>query len=163
MVSLARRLRPAKKMDIEEAAEVVDNAQDHLISVAWAHIDRILFEALLEAESEVESEDARRVFEQVRHVFFLDMIKTNAAWYLEQNLLTGTRTKAARAALNDLVDSLVHGEAIGGCLWYPGQHLECHPHAGSGEPHPEVRIEPGRRPKRQLALRLSQCQLDYRV
>ena len=106
MVSLARRLRPAKKMDIEEAAEVVDNAQDHLISVAWAHIDRILFEALLEAESEVESEDARRVFEQVRHVFFLDMIKTNAAWYLEQNLLTGTRTKAARAALNDLVDSL---------------------------------------------------------
>lgn len=34
------------------------------------------------------------------------MIKTNAAWYLEQNLLTGTRTKAARAALNDLVDSL---------------------------------------------------------
>lgn len=106
MVSLARRLRPAKKMDIEEAAKVVDNAQDHLISVAWAHIDRILFEALLEAESEVESEDARRVFEQVRHVFFLDMIKTNAAWYLEQNLLTGTRTKAARAALNDLVDSL---------------------------------------------------------
>lgn len=106
MVSLARRLRPAKKMGIEEAAEVVDNAQDHLISVAWAHIDRILFEALLEAESEVESEDARRVFEQVRHVFFLDMIKTNAAWYLEQNLLTGTRTKAARAALNDLVDSL---------------------------------------------------------
>lgn len=72
MVSLARRLRPAKKMGIEEAAEVVDNAQDHLISVAWAHIDRILFEALLEAESEVESEDARRVFEQVRHVFFLE-------------------------------------------------------------------------------------------
>ncbi len=106
MVSLARRLRPAKKMDIEEAAKVVDNAQDHLLSVAWAHIDRILFEALLEAESEIESEDARRVFEQVRHVFVLDMIKTNAAWYLEQNLLTGTRTKAARAALNDLVDSL---------------------------------------------------------
>lgn len=106
MLSLARRLRPAKKMDISEAAKVVDGAQDHLISVAWAHVDRILFEALLEAESKVESEDARRVFEQVRHVFFLDMIRTNAAWYLEQNLLTGTRTKAARAALNDLVDSL---------------------------------------------------------
>lgn len=106
MLSLARRLRPAKNMEIQEAAKTVDNAQDHLIAVAWAHIDRILFEALLEAESELESEDARRVFEQVRDVFFLDIIRKNAAWYLEQNLLTGTRTKAARAALNDLVDSL---------------------------------------------------------
>ena len=106
MLSLARRLRPAKNMEIQEAAKTVDNAQDHLIAVAWAHIDRILFEALLEAESELESEDARRVFEQVRDVFFLDIIRKNASWYLEQNLLTGTRTKAARAALNDLVDSL---------------------------------------------------------
>ena len=106
MLSLARRLRPAKNMEIQEAARTVDNAQDHLIAVAWAHIDRILFEALLEAESELESEDARRVFEQVRDVFFLDMIRKNASWYLEQNLLTGARTKAARAALNDLVDSL---------------------------------------------------------
>lgn len=39
-------------------------------------------------------------------MYFLDLIMRNGSWYLEQNLLTGTRTKAARAALNDLVDSL---------------------------------------------------------
>lgn len=106
MRSLARRLRPARKMDVDEAAKVVDHAQDHLLAVGWAHVDRIIFEAFVEAESELKSDDARRVLEQVRDVYFLNCIVDNASWYLEQNLLTGTRTKAARAALNDLVDSL---------------------------------------------------------
>ncbi|WP_256329893.1 acyl-CoA dehydrogenase family protein [Corynebacterium jeikeium] len=106
MRSLARRLRPARKMDVDEAAKVVDQAQDHLLAVGWAHVDRIVFEAFVEAESKLDSEDAQRVLEQVRLVYFLSCIVDNASWYLEQNLLTGTRTKAARAALNDLVDSL---------------------------------------------------------
>ena len=106
MRSLARRLRPARKMDVDEAAKVVDGAQDHLLAVGWAHVDRIIFEAFVEAESKLDSEDAQRVLEQVRLVYFLSCIVDNASWYLEQNLLTGTRTKAARAALNDLVDSL---------------------------------------------------------
>ena len=130
MVSLGRRLRVAKDMPVEEAAKVVDRAQDHLLEVAWAHVDRILLEvawahvdrillevawahvdrilleALLDAESKLDSVQARKVLEQVRDVYFLDLIMRNGSWYLEQNLLTGTRTKAARATLNDLVDSL---------------------------------------------------------
>ena len=104
--SLARRLRSAKKMDRSDAATVVDKAQDHLIACGWAHVDRIIFEAFLDAESRLENEDARRVFEQVRDVFFMSIIKEHAGWFQEQNLLSATRTKAARAALNDLVDSL---------------------------------------------------------
>ncbi|MDK8791177.1 acyl-CoA dehydrogenase family protein [Corynebacterium sp. MSK039] len=106
MVSLGRRLRVAKDMPVEKAAKVVDRAQDHLLEVAWAHVDRILLEAMLEAEATLTSDTARDVMEQVRDVYFLDLIVRNGSWYLEQNLLTGTRTKAARAALNDLVDSL---------------------------------------------------------
>ena len=34
------------------------------------------------------------------------MVCDNAGWFLEQSLLTGTRTKGARAGLADLVDSL---------------------------------------------------------
>ncbi|RAV32443.1 acyl-CoA dehydrogenase family protein [Corynebacterium heidelbergense] len=106
MLSLARRLRPAKKMPVEEAAVVVDEAQDHLLAVGWAHVDRILMEAFLDAESKVDSERAAEVLEQLRDVYFLNLVVRDAAWYLEQNLLSGTRTKSARAALNDLVDSL---------------------------------------------------------
>lgn len=104
--SLARRLRSARKMPVAEAAEVVDRAQDHMIACAWAHIDRIILEAFFEAESAVEDERTQEVLEQVRDVYFLSVICDNAGWFLEQSLLTGTRTKAARASLNDLVDSL---------------------------------------------------------
>ncbi|WP_246394774.1 acyl-CoA dehydrogenase family protein [Corynebacterium anserum] len=106
MLSLARRLRPARKLSVEEAADVVDKAQDHLLAVAEAHVDRIIFEAFLDAESKLTTLQGKKVFEQVRDVYFLSLIVDNASWYLEQNLLSGTRTKAARAALNDLVDSL---------------------------------------------------------
>ena len=106
MLSLARRLSPARKMDVADAAEVVDKAQDHLLAVAEAHVDRIIFEAFLDAESKLTTLQGKKVFEQVRDVYFLSLIVDNASWYLEQNLLSGTRTKAARAALNDLVDSL---------------------------------------------------------
>src|SRR5699024_12411424 len=48
----------------------------------------------------------RDVIEHVRDVYFVDRIARNGDEHLEQNPLTGTRTKAARAARNALVDSL---------------------------------------------------------
>lgn len=106
LMSLIRRIRPAQKMEIKDAAALVDKAQDHLLECAWAHVDRIILEAMLEAEAGLPDGQAKEIMEQVRDVFVLDIIHGNSGWYQEQNLLTGTRTKAARAALNDLVDSL---------------------------------------------------------
>lgn len=104
--SLARRLRPARKLPVEKAAKLVDKVQDHMISCAWAHIDRMILEAFFEAESTITDERSQEVLEQVRDVFFLSVVCDNAGWFLEQSLLTGTRTKGARAGLADLVDSL---------------------------------------------------------
>ncbi|WP_295626660.1 acyl-CoA dehydrogenase family protein [uncultured Corynebacterium sp.] len=105
--SLARRLRGAKKMDIEDAVAVVDGAQDHLIACGWAHVDTLLLEALVEAESELDDgSPAKQVFEQIRTLFALSTINSHSGWYQEQNVLNGLRTKAVRAAINDLVDSL---------------------------------------------------------
>ena len=104
--SLARRLRPARKLPVEKAAKLVDKVQDHMVSCAWAHIDRMILEAFFEAESTITDERSQEVLEQVRDVFFLSVVCDNAGWFLEQSLLTGTRTKGARAGLADLVDSL---------------------------------------------------------
>lgn len=104
--SLAGRLNKARKAEREEAVRIVDAAQDHLIACGWARIDAMLMEALVQAEEELPAGPARDVFAQVRSVFALSIIVDNAGWFLEQNALTGSRTKAARAALNDLVDSL---------------------------------------------------------
>jgi acyl-CoA oxidase len=77
-----------------------------MLECAWAHVDRIVLESLLDAESSLPDGDAKAVLEQVRDVYVLDILHTHSGWYQEQNLLTGTRSKAARAALNDLADSL---------------------------------------------------------
>ncbi|MDN6386470.1 MAG: acyl-CoA dehydrogenase family protein [Corynebacterium sp.] len=106
LMSLIRRIKPAQKMSTEDAADLVDKAQDHLLECAWAHVDRIILEAMLEGEAQLADGQANEVMEQVRDVFVLSIIHEHSGWYQEQNLLTGTRTKAARAALNDLVDSL---------------------------------------------------------
>ncbi|WPF66233.1 MULTISPECIES: acyl-CoA dehydrogenase family protein [unclassified Corynebacterium] len=105
--SLARRLKDAKKMEPADAVKLVDRAQDHLIDLAWARINTMLIEALIEAEAELPKDSpAFPVLEQIRHLFAFSTILKHAGWYQEQNILSGNRTKAARAAVNDLVDSI---------------------------------------------------------
>ncbi|GAB3081479.1 acyl-CoA dehydrogenase family protein [Corynebacterium aquatimens] len=105
--SLVRRIQSARKLDRAEAAKVVDGAQDHLVNAAWAWIESLMAQAFIEAEQELpEGSTERAVIEQVRNLFVLDTIIRNAGWYQEQNVLSSGRVKAARAAINDLVDSL---------------------------------------------------------
>ena len=105
--SLARRLSGAKKMEAEDAVEAVDAAQDHLIACGWARVDSMLLEALVEAEASLDDgSPVKDVFEQIRTLFALSTINAHSGWYQEQNVLNGQRTKAVRAAINDLVDSL---------------------------------------------------------
>ncbi|WP_297007966.1 acyl-CoA dehydrogenase family protein, partial [uncultured Corynebacterium sp.] len=121
LMSLIRRIRPARKMTTGDAAALIDSVQDHMLSCAWAHVDRIVLETLLEAESGLAASGsgasgsgesgsagslAMKIMEQIRDVYVLSLINDNSGWYQEQNLLNGARAKAARAALNDLVDSL---------------------------------------------------------
>ncbi|QPK78890.1 acyl-CoA dehydrogenase family protein [Corynebacterium lizhenjunii] len=105
--SLVRRIQPARKADRIQAAAIVDQCQDHLIAVGWARVDALLVQAMVEAEQELAPDSMeRRVFEQLRHLFVLNTIVTHAGWYQEHNLISDGRMKAARAAINDLVDSL---------------------------------------------------------
>ncbi|WJY68443.1 acyl-CoA dehydrogenase family protein [Corynebacterium auris] len=105
--SLVRRVQVARKMERAEAAKVIDRAQDHLLAAAVAYGDRMMVQAMIETEQELpEGSPARAVFEQVRHLFVLDTITTYADWYQEHNVLPSGRLKAAKAAINDLVDSL---------------------------------------------------------
>lgn len=108
--SLGRRLHAAKRLNPEDAAALVDRCQDHLVDCAWARIDRLALEALLEAEAglaeHAEDDALTKVFVQMRQLFALDTIVRHSGWYQEKGLLTGARAAAARAAVNELVDSL---------------------------------------------------------
>ena len=104
--SLANRLRAARKAEPEEAVKIVDRAQDHMVALAWSSIDLLLLSSIIAAEKQLEDGLAKQVFEQVRQVFALSMVVEHGSWFQEQNMLGGNRIKAARASVNDLVDSL---------------------------------------------------------
>ncbi|TVS25123.1 acyl-CoA oxidase [Corynebacterium sanguinis] len=105
--SLVRRVQVARKMERKEAAEVINRAQDHLLEAAVAYGDRMLVQAMIEAEEALpENSSARSVYEQLRHLFVLNTIVEKADWYQEHGVLPSGRVKAAKAAVNDLVDSL---------------------------------------------------------
>ncbi len=105
--SLGRRLRPAKKMSNEDAVHAVDQTQDHLIALGRARVDTLQLEALVDAEAKLADDNpAKPVLEQIRNLFALSVINQHSGWFQEQNMVSGGRTKAARAAINDLVDSL---------------------------------------------------------
>ncbi|EEI17052.1 acyl-CoA dehydrogenase family protein [Corynebacterium lipophiloflavum] len=105
--SLVRRVQVARKMDREDAAKVIDRAQDHLLAAAVAYGDRMMVQAMIEAEEKLpENSPARPVFEQLRDLYVLDTIVEHADWYQEHGVLPSGRVKAAKAAVNDLVDSL---------------------------------------------------------
>lgn len=105
--SLVRRVQPARKADKLAAAAIMDKVQDHLIAAGWARVDTLLVQAMWEAEQKlIEGSLARQVFEQLRNLLVLSIIVEHAGWYQEHNMLPAGRVKAARAAINDLVDSL---------------------------------------------------------
>lgn len=105
--SLAMRMRNARKMELEDAAELVDQAQDHLIAAGWARMDSLAMQSMVEAEGKLpEDSPARKVLEQVRDLYALSTIVEHAGWYQEHNVLPASRIRAARAAIRDLVDSL---------------------------------------------------------
>lgn len=107
LFSLVRRIQPARKADKVQAAAIMDQCQDHLIAAGWARVDTLLVQAMIEAEERLEEGSlARQVFEQLRHLFVFDTLVQHAGWYQEHNLIPAGRIKAARAAINDLVDSL---------------------------------------------------------
>lgn len=107
LFALVRRIQPARKADRVQAAAIVDQCQNHLIAAGWARVDALLIQAMVEAEEKLEEgSQARQVFEQLRHLFAFDTIVQHAGWYQEHRELPSGRIKAARAAINDLVDSL---------------------------------------------------------
>lgn len=107
MRSLIRRIQGARKLDKAEAAKVIDKAQDHMLNAAWAYLENLMVQAMIEAERSLPvGSTERAVFEQVRHLFVLDTIVREAGWYQEHNVISSGRVKAARASINDLVDSL---------------------------------------------------------
>jgi acyl-CoA oxidase len=102
---VARRLRKGVEND-EDLFQVFNNAQDHLLLAARAHIDARVLEAFDGAIAAVEDAGVKEVLQRVCDLHALSVIERERAWFLEHNRLTASRSKAVTATVNDLCGQL---------------------------------------------------------
>jgi acyl-CoA oxidase len=105
LVSAARRLKSRldKKMDSFQAFNEV---QDHLCTLATAHIERTILESFQRAVENAPNAEVKGVLAKVCALFALTRIEKDAGWFLESGLLEPVKSKAIRAQVLQLCSEI---------------------------------------------------------
>ncbi|SDC30037.1 acyl-CoA dehydrogenase family protein [Actinokineospora iranica] len=110
--TLARRLRRAGDADADPF-EVFNDAQDHVLRAARAHIDRIVLEAFVAAIDRCPDQDAAALLDRVCDLHVLSTVEADLDWFLGHGRLTAARAKAVTGAVNALCKALRgHAEVL---------------------------------------------------
>jgi acyl-CoA oxidase len=103
--TLALRLRKAGKPGADAFA-VFNDAQDHVIAAATAHVDRTILEAFVAAIDGCDDASAAQTLSRVCDLYALSTIEADKGWFLEHGRITPARSKQVTAAVNDLCAAL---------------------------------------------------------
>ena len=104
LASAARRLRHriGQGMDSHDAFH---ECQDHLLALAWAHVERGIVERFGEGIESCD-ESLRPVLRRLCDLYSLSRLEADRAWYLESGYFSGAKAKAIRGQVNDLCADL---------------------------------------------------------
>jgi acyl-CoA oxidase len=102
--TLARRLRRAANAD--DPFAVFNNAQDHLLAAARAHVDNVLLAAFVHGIEELADGPERTLLATLCDLFALSTLEAERGWIQEHGRLTASRSKAVVTAVNELCGRL---------------------------------------------------------
>jgi acyl-CoA oxidase len=105
LAGLARRLRAAASSD-NDPFEVFNDAQDHVLRLGRAHIDRLVLDAFSAAVDKCADPAAKALLEQVCDLYALSVIEADRAWFLEHGRLTPQLAKKVVTEVNALCKAL---------------------------------------------------------
>ena len=101
--TLGMRLRKATK---ENAFELFNKAQDHVLFAARTHIDRVILEEAQAAYMEMTGGPAKELLGRTLTLYALDSIEQDKAWFIEHGRLNTTRSRLVTATVNELCGEL---------------------------------------------------------
>ncbi|SIR68047.1 acyl-CoA dehydrogenase family protein [Williamsia sterculiae] len=101
----AQRLRRATEPDAD-AFEVFNSAQDHLLKVGQAHVERVVLESFVEAIDNCDSRAASELLGKVCDLFVYSLLEQDLDWFLMHRHVSVERAKAIRRGVNDLCADL---------------------------------------------------------
>ncbi|MGZ4458343.1 MAG: acyl-CoA dehydrogenase family protein [Nocardioidaceae bacterium] len=101
LASVARRLK--RGMDRgDDPREVFSTCQDHVISCAWAHGERLVLQAFLDKLDSMEAGPNKDALNLLSDLYALSCIEADRGWFQEHGRLSSARSKAVTATVNEL-------------------------------------------------------------
>ena len=101
LASAARRLKQ-RIDDGQDSFDAFNDCQDHLMTLAHAHVERVVYERFDEVVAGAEG-GARSALLPLRDLYALWAVERDAAWFLTANVVEGKKAEAVRALVNRLV------------------------------------------------------------
>ncbi|MBX7268778.1 acyl-CoA dehydrogenase family protein [Micromonospora sp. Llam7] len=101
-----RRLRNGATVKKDRPFDIFNDVQDHVLTVATAHTDRVTLEAFVAAIESTADPAVQALLSRVCDLYALSVIEANKGWFLEHARLTPARSKAITAVVNDLLKEL---------------------------------------------------------
>ncbi|MEM1041740.1 MAG: acyl-CoA dehydrogenase [Bacteroidota bacterium] len=105
LVTAARRLKRRLDQGMDSFDAFVE-VQDHLLTLASAHAERLVHDRFRAAVDATEDEHLRSVLDLVCTLYALWHIEQDRGWFLEQGVFEGTVAKAIRTEVNALLHRL---------------------------------------------------------
>ncbi len=108
--SVARRLR-ALVGDGVDSFEAMNRCQDHLVTLAVAHGERVVLERFQEGAAGAGGDGVAHALGRLAALWSLERIEAHRGWYLEAGYLEAGKSRAVRAQVNALCGE-VRGDAL---------------------------------------------------
>ena len=105
LVTAARRIKHRLDNGVDSFDAFVE-VQDHLLTLASAHAERVVYERFRAAVDATEDAQLRQVLDLVCTLYALEHIEQNRGWFLEQGLFEGKVSKAIRTHVNAILHRL---------------------------------------------------------
>ncbi|MFT3901040.1 MAG: acyl-CoA dehydrogenase [Gordonia sp. (in: high G+C Gram-positive bacteria)] len=100
----AQRLR--KAADADDPFAVFNDAQDHLLKAANAHIERLVLESFIQAIADCDSKAAAELLGKVCDLYVYSALENDLSWFLMHRHVSVERAKAIRRGVNELCSDL---------------------------------------------------------
>jgi len=99
--SAAQRIRARLDAGID-SFQAVTEVQDHLVTLARAHVERLLLDRFHEGVARAPTPGLSEGLASVAALFALSRIETDRGWFLESGYLEGNKARAIRARVSAL-------------------------------------------------------------
>lgn len=105
LASAARRLR-SRLEDGMDSFHALNEVQTHLVTLATAHIDRVVLEAFQDAVTRAPTPGTSETLAELCRLYALDRLEAHRAWYLEAGYMDPPKSRAVRAQVDALCTEL---------------------------------------------------------